>query len=40
LIRAPGYEMCSSHHDRFYCVRFARIRGFTTAFSSESVAAI
>ena len=37
---SAGHEMCSSDRDRFDCVRFARFRGFTAAFSCESVAAI
>ena len=40
--KTAGHEKCSSNRDRyrFYCVRFAGIRGFTTAFSGESYAAI
>jgi hypothetical protein len=34
------YEMCSSDHNRFHCVRFASVRGVATALSSEGDAAI
>jgi len=38
--KSADHEVCSSDCIRFHCVRFARIRGFTAAFSSENVAAI
>jgi hypothetical protein len=38
--KTAGHEKCSSDRYRFYCVRFAGIRGFTAAFSGQSCAAI
>jgi hypothetical protein len=38
--KSGDHEVCSSDHSRFHCVRFASIRGFTTAFPCESGAAI
>ena len=38
--KSANYEMYSSDHGRFHCVRFTSVRGATTAFSGESVAAI
>jgi len=38
--KAVQYEMCSSDHIRFYCVRFAGTRGPTTAYPSEIAPAV
>jgi hypothetical protein len=38
--KTADHEVCSSDCNRFHCVRFAGIRGFTAAFSREGVAAI
>jgi hypothetical protein len=38
--KSADHEMCGSDHGRYDCVRFASVRGVTTALSGESGATI
>jgi hypothetical protein len=40
LVKSGEHEVCSSVHNRFHCVCVANIRGFATAFSVKTGAAI
>jgi hypothetical protein len=40
LLKTARDEMCSSNRTHFHCLRFAGVRGVTTAFPSESYAAV